>query len=165
MSETTKTKAGISQAEAIDFVWREADVLDRADYQTWLKMWSKHGLYIIPINPDETDFENTLNITYDDAGMRRMRVDRLSGGFAISAAPAARTVRLLSRFVETDCGPETISLRAAFFLTEDKLGRQIQHTGTIEYDLIREGGALVMSKKVVRLINANGELNAISYLF
>ena len=58
------------------FIWYEADLLDHQEYQTWLSLWDAKGLYIVPTDNNETDFENTLNLALDDADMRRMRVAR-----------------------------------------------------------------------------------------
>lgn len=87
--------------EAIAFVWREADLLDRGDYDEWLDLWADDGLYIIPIEKDVDDYATVLNYIYDDAKMRRMRVARLTSSQSMSAATAAETVRTVSRFVET----------------------------------------------------------------
>ncbi|KQY72499.1 aromatic-ring-hydroxylating dioxygenase subunit beta [Ensifer sp. ENS11] len=165
MNEHVRVDGGISLREAEEFIWREAEILDRADYNAWLKLWLDGGFYVIPLKPDETDFKNTLNIAYDDAHMRRMRVDRLQGGFAISATPAARTVRLLSRFVPIEIGADFIRVRSAMHLTEDKFGRQRSFIANVEHRLERGDGGLFIHDKVVRLINADGVLTSISYLF
>ena len=52
--------------EVTAFIWQEGDMLDHGEYDAWLKFWTEKGTYIIPINPKETDFENTLNYAYDD---------------------------------------------------------------------------------------------------
>lgn len=155
----------ISLREAEEFIWREADILDRADYGSWLSLWAPEGRYVIPIKYDATDFENSLNIVYDDAEMRRMRVERLGGGFAISATPAARTIRLASRFVVTHAEPGLIAVRSAMHLTEDKFDRQRVFVANVEHRLVRRDGALMIRDKVVRMINADGVLTSISYLF
>lgn len=165
MNEHVRIDGGISLRDAEEFIWREAEVLDQADYEAWLKLWVDGGFYVIPLKPDEDDFKGTLNIAYDDAHMRRMRVERLQGGFAISATPAARTVRLVSRLVPIDVRKDFIRVRSAMHLTEDKFGRQRTFVANVEHCLERRGGDLFIHDKVVRLINADGVLTSISYLF
>ena len=83
----------ITQVSA--FLWQEADMLDHGEYAQWLESWTNDGLYILPINPLETDFENTLNYACDNAAMRAKRVARLgartdSHAIGKAAATAAR---------------------------------------------------------------------------
>lgn len=165
MNEHVRIDGGISLREAEEFIWLEAETLDKADYEGWLKLWVDGGFYVIPLKPAEMDFEASLNIAYDDAHMRRMRVDRLQGGFAISATPAARTVRLVSRFVPMEFGENFMRVRSAMHLTEDKFGRQRTFVANVEHHLERRDGALFIHDKIVRLINADGVLTSISYLF
>ena len=165
MNELVKIEDSISLREAEEFLWLEADTLDRADYAAWLKMWVEGGHYVIPLKPDESDFRNTLNIAYDDAHMREMRVGRLQGGFAISATPAARTIRFLSRQVLQEAGKDFLKVRSAMHLTEDKFGRQRTFVANVEHHLVRQDGELFIRDKVIRLINADGVLTSISYLF
>ncbi len=75
----------ISLNEAVEFVWYEADLLDSATYDEWLSLWTDEAHYIVPIEPGETDFENTLNYAYDNHEMRKKRVERLVSGQSVSA--------------------------------------------------------------------------------
>src|SRR5918998_6633462 len=104
--DTRVTGTEITLAEAMEFTWLEADLLDHASYDEWLALWTPEARYVVPIEPAETDFENTLNYAYDDHAMRRNRVERLVSGQSVSASPVARTVRLLSRFrlLRSDAG-------------------------------------------------------------
>lgn len=47
------------------FIDSEADMLDFEDYQGWLDLWTETGTYIVPIDPQESDFANSLNYAYD----------------------------------------------------------------------------------------------------
>src|SRR4051794_8076644 len=69
-------------AKAIALVWHEATLLDAKDYVAWEALWTIEGKYVIPIDSDTTDFEASLNMVYDDARMRRMRVTRLTEGYS-----------------------------------------------------------------------------------
>lgn len=154
----------ISLEEAAEFIWLEADLLDHNDYPAWLALWSDTGHYVIPIEPEETDFENTLNVAYDDAQMRIMRTRRLSGGFTISAAPAARTVRTVSRFRVTRRGEGVLELRAAMVLVEQRLQVQRLYAAEVEYRLLADGDGVKLDQKVVRLVNSSDALHALGYL-
>ena len=88
-------------ARAIEVIWREAEMLDRRDYRAWLDLWDASGFYVVPIDPQATDFAATLNYAYDDQHMRELRVQRMTSGYSASASDAARTVRTVSRFTLT----------------------------------------------------------------
>lgn len=155
----------ITLNDAAEFIWQEAEFLDYANYDNWLDLWKSDGLYIIPINPESNDFANELNIVYDDTAMRKMRVSRLAGGFAISAAPAARTIRLVSRFVIAERTNGIVTVRSAMHLTEEKFGRQRTFCANLEHHLTRDDSGIRIDKKIVRLVNSDGVLTPVSYLF
>lgn len=150
---------------AIRFLWTEADILDRQDYDAWLALWAEGGHYVIPVDPRTEDFANTLNLVYDDAAMRRARAARLMGGFSISAAPPARTVRTLSRHVVMAEAPGELTLRSALHVIEDKFGRQRMFAADVTHVLVVTPEGVRIRDKVVRLLNSDGVLTAISYLF
>ena len=58
-------------AQVAEFISLEADVLDQYDYQAWLALWVEEGKYVVPVQPDEQNFEDTLNYAYDNAAHAR----------------------------------------------------------------------------------------------
>lgn len=156
--------AAISLQEAMEFIWREAEMLDRLDYKPWLDLWTPDGLYIIPIEREEGDPAARLNIVYDGAEMRAARVKRLISGFSMSSAPPARTVRTVSRFVVQAQGPDRIELRCAQMLVEYKYGRTRVLAADVDFTLVRSGGALKIDRKSIQLVNSDDPLFGIGYL-
>lgn len=146
------------------FIWEEADLLDRKTYDEWQELWAPGGHYVLPIGPGD-DFENTLNLAYDDAEMRKMRIERFKAGFSISSAPPAQTVRTLSRFVLESQQGDVLHVRCAQHLVEDKFGRQRIFAANIVYVLEQKTDSFKIRDKIVRLLNSDGILTSISYLF
>ena len=138
------TTATISLIEAMQTVWLEADYLDSANYDAWLAMWTPDARYVVPVEPGETDFENTLNYAYDDHAMRQKRVERLRSGQSVSASPVARTIRLLSRFRLLASDERGCELRCAQLLTEFRRGRERTYTADVTYRLVRDGAGLLI---------------------
>ncbi len=160
------TASAISLDEAVHFIWDEAEILDRADYNAWQALWAEEaGFYVIPIDQDSDDFANTLNIVYDNAEMRKARAERLMAGFSISAAPAAKTVRTVSRFKITEAEGDMTTVTAAQHVIEDKFGRQRMFAMNLSYKLVKTDDGIRIHEKVVRLLNSDGVLTSISYLF
>jgi len=146
------------------FIWAEADMLDRKDYDAWLGLWLTEGFYTLPIG-DTEDFDNALNLCHDNDKMRRDRIKRFQQGFSISSAPPAQTVRTISRFVITRSDDREISVRSAEHLVEDKFGRQRIWGADVTHTLVPQDGSFKIRSKVVRLLNSDGMLNSFSYLF
>ncbi|MBA4748174.1 MAG: hypothetical protein H2056_05625 [Sphingopyxis sp.] len=152
-------------AAATAFLWAEADLLDRLEYKSWLKLWTPGGKYIIPTERDPGDYADVLNIVYDDQTMREARVKRLLSGFSMSSAPPARTVRTVSRIVLTSASDSSIELRGAQMLAEYKYGHMRFLPADLLYRLVRgDDGGWLIDEKVVTLINAEDHQFGIGYL-
>lgn len=168
MSTTEMTRsdlAAITLEEASAFIWREAELLDRQDYKAWLPLFTPDGLYAIPIEREAEDRAGELNIAYDDAEMRAMRVKRLKSGFSISSAPSARTVRTTSRFVLEEAPDGGVFVRCAQMLVEYKFERTRVIGADVTYHLVRTGEGLRMARKEILLLNSDDPLWGIGYLF
>lgn len=154
----------ISLAEAMEFAWYEADLLDHASYDEWLSLWTADALYIVPIEPGVTDFANALNYAYDDHEMRKKRVNRLLSGQSVSASPVARTVRSQSRFRLLHSDSSFCELRCAQMITEFRRGREHIYTADVTFQLVRSETGLKIKQKLVWLINSTEALNGIGYI-
>jgi 3-phenylpropionate/cinnamic acid dioxygenase small subunit len=152
------------------FLNAEADMLDHREYQSWLSLWSESGLYIVPTDPQEQDFENALNIAYDDQQMRHLRIARLESGEAVStqgALPTSRTVSAIRiQSVETnDAGRTLINVRCSYCLFENKSGDLRPYPATAEFILDDSGDELKLQQKVVRLLRGNQYVATVAYIF
>ncbi|GBQ99729.1 aromatic-ring-hydroxylating dioxygenase subunit beta [Acetobacter nitrogenifigens DSM 23921 = NBRC 105050] len=154
----------ISLNEAVELVTLEADLLDHDGFREWLDLYVPDGLYIVPIDPNAATFEGVLNYAYDDAHMREKRVERLLGGRSISAAPPARTVRMLGRYRMLEASDETCVLRCAMTLTELRQHRLREYAANITYTLIKTNTGLKIQNKIIKLLNSTENLTAISYI-
>lgn len=154
----------ISLQEAVEFIWREADLLDSQNYVDWLALWTDTGHYVIPIERNGGDHAERLNIVYDDHVMRAARVHRLRSGLSISAAPSARTVRTVSRFRHLEVSNGLFVIRCAQQLVEYKYDRTRILAADLTYSLVRREAALAIESKVVQLINSDDALFGIGYL-
>lgn len=149
---------------AIELVWREATLLDDKDYPSWEELFTEEAIYVVPIDPDTEDFSSSLNMVYDDKRMRHMRVERMMQGYAPSAVAAARTVRVISRFVVESVSDDSVTLRSAQILSAFKrnnfqtIGADLTHTITLHDDGDR------IAQKVARLINSEDAVNAAGFL-
>lgn len=146
------------------FIWQEADMLDHGDFVEWLDLWTENATYIIPIDPLETDFENTLNYAYDDHHMRQLRVTRLTSGESISTTPRARTVRSQSRFRVLSDEAGIVTVRCAQNLREFRKDVLKQYTADVTFELVRSGESFKIQRKLIQLINSTDTLAGIGYI-
>jgi len=150
--------------EVTAFIWQEGDMLDHGEYEAWQALWTAKGTYIIPINPKETDFENTLNYAYDDHHMRRLRVQRLIGGESISTSPQPRTVRSISRIRVLGDDGVNVTVRAAQNIREFRKESLKHYSADLTYTLVRAEGGFKIERKVISLINSDDTLAGIGYI-
>ena len=146
------------------YIWAEGDMLDQGEFDIWLSLWSEQGTYIIPIDPKEEDFDNTLNYAYDDHHMRQLRIQRLTGGESISTSPQPRTVRTLSRFRVLFESDEKVTVRCAQNLREFRKDSLKHYSADIVYELERVSDTFMIQRKLIRLINADDALAGIGYI-
>lgn len=150
--------------QAAAFIWQEADMLDHGDFADWLGLWAEDGLYIIPIDPKETDYENTLNYAYDDQHMREKRVKRLTSGESISTSPQPRTIRMPTRFRILGEADGVVTVRCAQQLTEFRKDTIRQYTADVTFKLQRVGDSFRIKLKLISLINSDDALSGIGYI-
>lgn len=150
--------------EVTAFIWLEADMLDHGEFDGWLALWKEKGTYIIPIDPKEDDFENTLNYAYDNQHMRELRVQRLISGESISTSPRPRTVRSLSRFRVLGVEEGVITVRCAQNLREFRKDTLKHYSADMEFQLVRNGDSFKIQRKLIRLINSDDTLTGIGYI-
>lgn len=149
---------------AVNLIWREADMLDRRDYDAWLDLWHDDGLYIVPIDQSADDYADVLNYAYDDAEMRRKRVVRLKSAFSMSALTAAETVRTVSRFVTVEADSEAMTLRAAQQLVAYRRDQSRTIAANLDVKIVSTPGGLKLARKVVRLVNSEDAVSSMGYL-
>ena len=151
--------------QVVEFLNAEADMLDHKEYQHWLALWSPTGRYIVPVDPNAEDYLNTLNVAYDDEHMRRMRVERLEGGEAVSTHMALPTVRTVSRIRILATEDNRVHVRCAYCLYENKGGDLRPYPADVEFILEKTRDGFLIEQKLVRLLRSGQYLATISYLF
>ncbi|SAK45641.1 aromatic-ring-hydroxylating dioxygenase subunit beta [Caballeronia arationis] len=151
-------------ARAIEFIWREAELLDRRDYAAWLELWEPKGFYVVPIDPDTTDYASTLNYAYDDHDMREKRVERMTSGYSASASDAARTVRTVSRFTLSSDSADGVEVKSSQVIVAYKRGVSTIFAADLTHKISMASGEPRLVEKVIRLIDSTEALSAIGFL-
>ncbi|QDQ94926.1 hypothetical protein FND50_31850 [Rhodococcus sp. WB9] len=150
--------------QAIELIWHEAALLDAKDYHAWDALWTDEGRYVIPIDPDTDDFDGSLNMVNDDTRMRRMRIERLTSGYSMSALAAARTVRTVSRFTVEERSEDSITVKSAQILVGFKRDDQQTLAADVTHRIRYTESGPRLDLKVIRLVNSQAAVNASGYL-
>ena len=152
-----------SERELIDFVVREARLLDEKRYAEWNALFTDDAMYWVPLVPDQEDGINHTSHMYEDKLLRELRIERLKSARAFSQQPPTRAHHLLQTpTVETfDEAGNRYVVRSEFHYTESQ-GDNLQfYVGTCFHHLTLQGDALKMTLKRVNLLNCDAALPAV----
>src|SRR4051794_27088003 len=87
--------AALARAEAEDFLYAEARLLDERRYDEWMKLFTEDGLYWIPV--DETQpRQHSTSIIYDPPLRREERVHHLMHTSFPAQSPPSRTMHMIA---------------------------------------------------------------------
>ena len=160
----SRTDLAMDLAGIEEFLWLEADLLDRRHYQEWLQLWSPGSLYVIPAQHDTTDFDNNLNYAYDDDAMRAQRVKRLLGGRTVSESQPTRTVRSVSRLRVMSRKHDTLEVSSSLIIVLHKSDEQAILAANVSHILLGTPQGIKMRRKIIRLANAEARLPDLSFI-
>lgn len=164
--------SAMTRAEAEDFLYREARLLDELQLDEWLTLFAKDGLYWIPID-DSKPPERNLSVICDPPLRREERVHHILRTQFPSQTPRSRTVHLVSNVeVSPDGATGAVRLRSNQVIHEIRTG-DYRQTGlgemrtlvaTVEHVLRPEDGKLKIALKKIKLIDRDMPLGNLTFL-
>ncbi len=146
MSPMTHT---ITRGEVEEFLYREAQLLDRWQLDEWLALFADDAVYHVPTigSAPACTPDNTLFYIADDHARLRERVVRLSKKSAHVEWPRSRTRHLVSNvLIDGRCGDE-LQVSAAFAVYRFKNSAADVYVGTYSYRLVPVDGGLRIREK------------------
>jgi 3-phenylpropionate/cinnamic acid dioxygenase small subunit len=152
-----------TRQDLIDFVVREAQLLDAKRFEEWNELFTDDAYYWVPLVPDQEDGINHTSHLYEDKLLRDLRIERLKSPRAYSQHPPSRCHHLLQTpTVETfDEAANRFVVRTEFHYSESQ-GDDLQFfVGTCFHHLTMQEGALKMTLKRVNLLNCDAALPAV----
>jgi 3-phenylpropionate/cinnamic acid dioxygenase small subunit len=153
----------VSRQDLIDFVVKEARLLDAKQFAQWNALFTDEAFYWVPLVPDQEDGLNHTSHMYEDKLLRELRIERLKSPRAYSQQPPSRCHHLL-QMPTVEVFDETANrfvVRTEFHYTESQ-GDELQfYVGTFTHHLTRVDGALRMTLKRVDLLNCDAALPAV----
>ncbi len=157
------TAKDVTERQLIDFVVREARLLDEKRYAEWNALFTDDAFYWVPLVPDQPDALNHTSHLYEDKLLRELRIERLKSPRAFSQQPPTRSHHLLQTpTVESaDAAAGRWTVRSELHYTESQGDELHTFVGTCFHHLVLEAGELKMTLKRVNLLNADAALPAV----
>ena len=154
-----------SERALIDFVVREARLLDEKRYDEWNALFTDDAVYWVPLVPNQPEgLEHTSHL-HEDKLLRDLRVERLKSPRAFSQQPPTRSLHLLQTpTVEPRdaARPDEHLVRTVFQYTESQGDELNTFFGVAWHRIVvDERGALRLAQKRVDLINSDAALPAV----
>ncbi|WP_419914046.1 aromatic-ring-hydroxylating dioxygenase subunit beta [Hoeflea sp.] len=146
-----------SRDALIDFVYEESRMIDDGRFDEWLDLWTEDGYYWMPLDYKQEDPHLVTSLLYEDAFLRKLRVERLKGERTFSQKPKSRCNHVLSRpFVdEMDRENGLFVTHTSFHYVETRLDEQILLAATARHELVLVDDALKIRLKRVDLLNSD----------
>lgn len=159
------TPSDVTPSTLTEFVVREARLLDERCWQEWLGLFDPQGWYWLPADPDHVDPLRQASHLYDDALLRRVRIERLENPQAHSQRPPGRCHHLLQvpEVLSMDEQANCFQLRTPFLYTELRAGHVVSLPGVSLHTLCVSQGELRILLKRVELLQAAQALPAIEF--
>jgi 3-phenylpropionate/cinnamic acid dioxygenase small subunit len=149
------------EAAAIDFVQREARLLDDRHFDEWEALWAPDGVYWIP---GERDDLNAFALVQDNRSRITTRIRQMLDADRHSQRPPSRTARTVAGS-QASLADGEVTVRSSFVLLESRLDNLTSWGGVYEHRLrVTEGGALLMVLKKVLLVNRDQALPTMAFL-
>jgi 3-phenylpropionate/cinnamic acid dioxygenase small subunit len=143
--------------ELIDFVVREARLIDQQRFDEWLDMYADDAFYWMPLEWNQTDPRLTCSLMYEDKLLLSIRVERLKGARTFSQKPKSRCHHVLQtpQVDSRDAAANSYVTWTAMHYVETRLEEQTLYAAWATHHLSVEDGKLKIKLKRVDLINCD----------
>lgn len=156
----------MTRAEAEDFLYHEAALLDAWQLDEWLALLTEDARYLVPSNDaPEGDPASTLYTIADDIHRIRGRVTRLKDPNAHVEFPHSRTRRMISNVRVIEAGGD-VQVEANFVVHRFRRNEQVsQFVGRYRYTLRKvEGKTRIARREAILDAQELGSLGAVSFI-
>lgn len=156
---------GTIRAECEALLFREARLLDNAQFEEWLNLFTSQCLYWIPTVPGGGDPRREVSLVFDDRRRLEDRVFWLQCGYAYSQTPRSRTSRMVGN-IEVFYGKEDgeLRIRSNFIIHEFRQGKSRSLAGWYGHRLLRQDDKWQISLKQVNLIDSDQGHDNLTFL-
>ena len=142
------------QQEVEQLLYRQAELLDAKQWQAWMDLFDNQGVYWMPVQPEQTEWQGSPSIFAEDKLMMEIRMGRVSHPNAWSQAPMWETNHLVSHVAIEAADNQTVQVRSRFHMMELRRDSVRHFGGSYRHSLVRDAsGALRIRLQRVDLFN------------
>ena len=147
------------------FLYREADLLDRREFEAWYDLFTEDGLYWVPIGDDSDDPARGVSVAFDDHRRLGDRIAWMNTGDVYSHQPPSVTQRMISNVMAWPIDQQTTLSQSAFTLHAHRRGNTDTFAGRYQHVLGMDDGrpTTIRLKKAV-LIDRSSPLHNLTII-
>ena len=144
VTEAPLKNAVPTDQELIDFVVREARLIDQQRFDEWLDMYADDAFYWMPLEWNQTDPRLTCSLMYEDKLLLSIRVERLKGARTFSQKPKSRCHHVLQtpQVDSRDAAANSYVTWTPIHYVETRLDEQALYAAWVTHHLSVENGKL-----------------------
>ena len=146
-------------SDPIQFVIREARLLDEKRFDEWYELFAEDGHYWVPASPGQPDALNHNSLAYEDRLLLKLRIERLKQPSAYSQKPASRCHHLLQTPEIEKSKKDEFVVRTNFIYTETRGDESQRYAAVAWHTLV--GEPLKIRLKRVDILNCDAALPSI----
>src|SRR5882762_1773960 len=138
----------------IDFVLREARLIDQQRFDEWRDLYADDAFYWMPLEWNQSDPRLTGSLMYEDKLLLSIRVERLKGARTFSQKPKSRCHHVLQtpQVDSRDAATNSYVTWTPIHYVETRLDEQALYAAWVTHHLSVEHGRLKIKLKRVDLI-------------
>jgi 3-phenylpropionate/cinnamic acid dioxygenase small subunit len=145
--------------DPVQFVIREARLLDERRFDEWYELFAEDGHYWVPASPNQPDPLNHNSLAYEDKLLLKLRIERLKQPTAYSQKPASRCHHLLQAPEIEKSQKDEFVVRTNFIYTETRGDESQRYAAVAWHTLV--GDPLRIRLKRVDILNCDAALPSI----
>ena len=143
--------------DLIDFVIREARLIDQHRFDEWLDLFAEDGIYWMPLEWGQTDQKLMASLMHEDKLLLKIRVERLKGNRTFSQKPKSRCHHVLQtpQVDERDDAAGVYTTWTPMHYVETRLDEQTLYAAWATHTLALVDGQLKIKLKRVDIVNCD----------
>jgi len=143
--------------EVEQFLYRQAELLDRRQWDEFIELFDRDGIYWMPAAPEQTTGDGMPSIFYEDRDMMRVRMKRVTHPHAWSQAPDWGTNHVVSNVaIERERSGGEVTVRSRFHMMEFRRDASRHFAGSYIHTLRRTKGGWRIKLQRVDMVNSQG---------
>jgi 3-phenylpropionate/cinnamic acid dioxygenase small subunit len=127
------------QREVEQLLYRQAELLDAKQWQSWMDLFADDGVYWMPARAEQTEWESSPSIFIEDKLMMEIRKGRITHPNAWSQAPLWETNHIVSHVALESVDGNRITVRSRFHMMELRRDSIRHFGGRYRHTLVRGG--------------------------